>query len=107
MQYKPKRGGGEWGLNVWTLADQDGYVYSWDLYAGKPRGNQAEQGLTFNVVIKLCRLIYNKAHHVFMDNYFSSPALFELSRNQTGACDTLRLNRRGILEKIKTAKPPR
>ena len=89
MQYKPKKQKKpkKWGLNVWTLADQDGYVYNWDLYAGKPKGNQAEQGLTFNVVTKLCRPIYNKGHHVFMDNYFSSPALFdELSRNQPGAC---------------------
>ena len=43
-----------------------------------------------------------------MDNYFSSPALFdELAKNQTGACGTLRLNQRGIPKEIKTAKPPR
>ena len=107
MQYKPKKPK-KWGLNVWTLAGQDGYVYNWDLYAGKPKGNQAEQGLTFNVVTKLCRPIYNKGHHVFMDNYFSSPALFdELSKNQTGACGTLRLNQRGIPKELKNAKPPR
>ena len=86
MQYQPKKPK-KWGLNVWTLADQDGYVYNWDLYTGKPKSNQAEQ------VTRLCRPIYNKGHYVFMDNYFSSPALFdELSRNQTGACGTLRLN---------------
>ena len=97
MQYKPKK----WELKVWTLADQDGYVYNWDLYAGKPKGNQAKQELTFNVVTKLCRPIYNNGHHVFMDNYFSSPTLFdELAKNQTDACGTLRLNQRGIPKEI-------
>ena len=34
MQHKPKKPH-KWGLNVWTLPDQDRYVYNWDLYAGK------------------------------------------------------------------------
>ena len=83
---KPKKPH-KWGLNVWTLADQDGYVYNWDLYAGKKRGGAVEHGLTYDVVTKLCCPIYNKGHHVYMDNYFSSPELFnELANNQTGAC---------------------
>ena len=105
MQYKPKKPH-KWGLNVWTLADQDGYVFNWDLYAGKKRGGAVEHGLTYDVVTKLCRPIYNNGHHVYMDNYFSSPELFnELANNQTGACGTLRLNRRGIPDRVKTAKP--
>ena len=105
MQYKPKKPH-KWGLNIWTLADQHGYVYNWDLYAGRIRGRGVENGLTYRVVTKLCRPIYDKGHHVFMDNYFSSPELFaELARNQTGACGTLRLNRRGVPEELKTAKP--
>ena len=105
MQYKPTKPH-KWGLNVWTLADQHGYVYSWDLYAGRIRGRGVENELTYRVVTKLCRPIYDKGYHVFMDNYFSSPELFaELVRNQTGACGTLKLNRRGVPEELKTAKP--
>ena len=67
MQYKPKKPH-KWGLNVWTLADQDGYVFNWDLYAGKKRGGAVEHGLTYDVVTKLCHPIYNNGHHVYMDN---------------------------------------
>ena len=105
MQYRPKKPH-KWGLNVWTLADQHGYVYSWDLYTGRTRGRGVENGLTYRAVTKLCRPIYDKGHHIFMDNYFSSPELFaELVRNQTGACGTLRLNRHGVPEELNTAKP--
>ena len=39
-----------------------------------------------------------------MDNYFSSPALFEeLADNQTGACGTLRVNRCGVPDAVKRA----
>ena len=104
MQYKLKKPH-KWGLKGWTIADQDGYVYNWDLYAGKERGGAVEHGLTYYVVTNLCHPIYNKGHHVYMDNYFSSPELFnELANNQTSACKTLRLNRRGITNRVKTAK---
>ena len=106
MQYKLKKPH-KWGLNVWTLPDQDSYVYNWDLYAGKKTGGAVEEhGLTYDVVTKLCRPIYNKGHHVCMDNYFSSQELFnELTNNQTGACGTLWVNKRGIPNRVKTGKP--
>ena len=91
---------------MWTRADQDGYVHNWNLYAGKKRGGAVEHGLTYSVVTKLCHPIYNKGHHVCMDNYFSSPKLFnELANNQTSTCKTLQLNRRGITDRVKTGKP--
>ena len=41
--------------------------------------------------------MYGRGHHVYMDNYFGSPSLFEeLQNNQVGACGTLGLNRREI-----------
>ena len=57
------------------------------------------------MVTKLCRPIFDKGHHVYIDNYFSSQELFnELTNNQTGACGTLQLNKRGIPNRVKTAK---
>ena len=58
LQYKSKKPH-KWGLNVWTRADQDGYVHNWNLYAGKKRGGAVEHGLTYSVVTKLCHPIYN------------------------------------------------
>ena len=39
----------------------------------------------------------NKGHHLYVDNWYTSPALFELlHRNKTGACGTIRKNRHGL-----------
>ena len=104
-QYKPKKPH-KWGLNAWTLAEsRTGYVYNWDMYAGKKAVNDP-RGMTFGVVADLARPIYARGHHLYMDNYFSSPALFEeLARNGVGACGTLRLHRNGIPKEAAKAKP--
>ena len=44
----------------------------------------------------------SRGHHVFTDNYNSSPALFaELRDLGFGACGTVRINRRGLPAEIK------
>ncbi|KAJ8305677.1 hypothetical protein KUTeg_016222, partial [Tegillarca granosa] len=44
-------------------------------------------------------------YHVYCDNYFTSPTLFqELASKQTGACGTLRVNRTCVPKEIKKAK---
>ena len=48
----------------------------------------------------------NKGHHVYMDNFFSSPLLFhDLSNHWTGVCRTIRVNRQLVSDKINQAKP--
>ena len=103
-QYKPKKPH-KWGVNAWTLAEsKTGYVYNWEIYEGKQQ-QPTEVGLTQRVVTNLVSSVYGRGHHVYMDNYFSSPNLFdELQQNQVGACGTLRLNRVGIPD-VANAKP--
>ena len=44
---------------------------------------------------------------MYMDNFFTSPALYtELVESQTGACGTLPTNRTGVPQAVKTADPP-
>ena len=101
--YKPNKPH-KWGLNMWVLAEaKSGYAYNMELYTGK--AGHTEVGLTKNVVVSLCRPLFQTGHHVYMDNYFSSPALFcALKDQQLGACGTLRVNRIGVPEAIKKAK---
>ena len=105
--YKPQKPH-KWGLNAWVMTDATtGYVYNLALYTGKSANQeqQADVGLTHRVVTDLVDVIYDKGHIIYMDNYFSSPALFdELADNQTGACGTLCVNRRGVPNAIKSAK---
>ena len=49
--------------------------------------------------------LLDKGHHVYMDNYYSSPELFsELYFRQTYACGTVRQNRKGLPNAVKKAK---
>lgn len=96
LQYMPNKPH-KWGIKVWTLAEaKTGYIYNWQLYTGKA-GPDAGKGLTHRVVTSLCQPLLGRGHHVYCDNFFTSPALFEeLADNQTGACGTLRANRVGV-----------
>ena len=58
--------------------------------------------MTHTVVLKLLEGLENRGHHVYMDNYYSSPSLFQnLRRLGFDACGTVRTNRRGVPEEIK------
>ena len=57
----------------------------------------SEVGATHAIVLKLLEGREGRGHHVYTDNYYSSPALFgDLQRRGFGACGTVRKNRRGL-----------
>ena len=54
------------------------------------------------VVVSLLEGLEGRGHHVYMDNYYTAPALFtELRDLGFGACGTVRVNRRGLPPEIK------
>lgn len=73
-----------------------GYTQSSSI-TGKDDSLGGELGMTAAVVLRLVEPICGLGHHMYMDNLYTSPALFsELCSRGFGACGTLRLNRRGI-----------
>jgi len=61
-----------------------------------------DAGLTHAVVMRLVDPIKHRGHHVYTDNFYTSPQLFhDLRANGFGACGTLRLNRRSLPKSIK------
>ena len=57
------------------------------------------------MVLKLVEGLEQKGHHIYCDNYYTSPALFsDLRRLGFGACGTVRVDRRGMPIEVKTAK---
>ena len=57
----------------------------------------SELGLSGSVVMELMQRYLNKGHHLYVDNWYMGPALFELlHRNKTGACGTVCKNRHEI-----------
>ena len=64
-----------------------------------------ELGLSGSVGMELMRRYLNKGHHLYIDNWFASPAFFEiLHRNRTGACGSVHKNRQGLPSLITKVK---
>ena len=86
------------GIKVWECADSsNGFICDLEIYTGKQRNGNPEQGLGHRVVHNLTRPLVGKNHHVFVDNFFNSLALAaDLLRDQIYICGTVRGNRQGI-----------
>lgn len=102
--YKPNKPH-KWGINCWNVAEScTGYVWNAELYQGK-RNNETEVGMYKTLVSRMCQPLFDRGHHLYMDNLFSSPELYTtLAANQLGACGTLRVNRVGTPDEIKATK---
>ena len=102
LQYIPSKPH-KWGMKIWILAEsKTGYVYNWSLYTGKAAKDRAGRTATHKLVMDICDPVLDLGHHIYMDNFFTSPALFdELGSRGTGACGTLRLKRNGVPECVK------
>ena len=108
LQYMPKKPQ-KWGMKAWVLADSsNGYVWNWKLYTGKDVYTpESPLGLAHRVVLELLDddRLRSKGYRIFTDNFYSSPDLFkDLQKKGFEACGTLRSNRRGIPEDVKSAK---
>ena len=96
------------GFKVWVVADgSNGYFLDLQVYVGK-EGEAVEHGLGERVVLDLTQQFWSRNHHVFCDNYFTSPHLFwELLEHGVYACGTVRQDRRdfpGALRGIHLAR---
>lgn len=64
------------------------------------------RGQAHAVVLALVEGLEGKGHHIYTDNYYSSPSLFsELRERGFGACGTVRVNRRGMPPEMKCNLP--
>ena len=97
IQGKPIR----FGYKAWTLASSTGYIYTFDIYAGKSNSDQASEstgtlGLGGKVVVDLLHNVDSDYHAVYFDNFFTSfDLLTHLKKNGYFACGTMRENRTG------------
>jgi len=62
------------GYKVWSLVDQKGYLWNFDMYIGKV-GDTVQTDLGGSVVKNLSLPIQNKNHCLYLDNYFTSVPL--------------------------------
>ena len=106
----------KWHLKLFEVSDaRSGFVIAFDIYTGK---NQTRCALNANVldpdstqttkvVVGLMQKanLLGKGHHVYLDNYYTSPDLFwELHCKDTFACGTCRQNRKNLPKAVTKAK---
>ena len=101
-QYLPKKPVKR-GIKVWVRGDShNGYFSQFEVYTGAGSNTSPVLGLGGSVVKLLTRPLVGKYHHVFMDNFFTSAALFsDLLLDGIYACGTARSNRKGYPEEFK------
>lgn len=88
-----------------TLSESSsGYVWDLEVYTGKT-GHDPKKGLAYHVVRKLVQGLEGKGFNLFVDNWYSSPQLFEdLAEVGILACGTVHANRRGLPSDIMNLK---
>ena len=72
------------------------------MYLGKQRQHATAQiAATHGTVLQLIRRVEGLGHKIFMDNYFTSPPLFDdLFQRKISVCGTVCLDRRGMPQDI-------
>ncbi|XP_061188017.1 piggyBac transposable element-derived protein 4-like [Saccostrea echinata] len=99
---KPKK----YGIKAYMLSDAvTGYCSRFKLYTGKSDTPASANGATYDLVMDMMRGYFGQGYILYMDNYYSSPKLYtDLFVLGCGATGTLRVNRKGIPQRIKDKK---
>ena len=96
------------GIKVFVICDcQTRVVLDFIVYTGSSTEIELNDNLgkSGSVVMTLMKPYLNKGHALFVDNWYTSPLLFEkLHELKTGACGTVRKNRLGLVKFNKLAK---
>ena len=94
----------KWGIKVFVLADaHNGYIKNLQVYTGKGiesrRANDI--GLCTKVVLDLMEEFDGSGLHLYTDNYYTSPTLYQhLYKHGINACGTCSSSRRGFPKDI-------
>ncbi|XP_045922875.1 piggyBac transposable element-derived protein 4-like isoform X1 [Micropterus dolomieu] len=92
MKDKPTK----WGFKLFILADSaNGYTSNFNVYTGNAK-SQTTSGHSYDAVVALLdKPILGCGYHIYCDNFYTSPKLFQhLSSLNFGACGTYREGRK-------------
>lgn len=110
QQYKPERN--RFGIKTFVLCDcKTGYVLDFIVYTSAISDVDTfskKFGRSGNIVVNLLQQYLGKGHQLFVDNWFSSPALFKFLHSCTiNSCGTIRKRRENMprmKEKLKSGE---
>ncbi|XP_023715315.1 piggyBac transposable element-derived protein 4-like [Cryptotermes secundus] len=91
------------GIKIYKLCNFFGYTYEMTVYLGKQRKLATEEiTSTHGIVLQLIQRVEGLEHKIYMDNYFSSPPLFDdLLDRKINSCGTVRNDRCGMPQEIR------
>ena len=93
----------KWGFKFWVISDPTGYTIDFDVYAGvRQTSEQSGNGLCYDVVMKLVQAFMFQGYELYIDNFYSSPQLFQdLQRIDIRATGTVNMTRKREPDKVK------
>jgi hypothetical protein len=96
----------KFGVKFFELCDaKTGYCKNFTMYAGKDDRDAGNLGKTGKVVMDLVEGLYHSNHHLYVDNFYTSPILFMLSKERgILAAGTARARKGYPRDKLKSTK---
>ncbi|KAL7644212.1 UNVERIFIED_CONTAM: hypothetical protein RMT77_005038 [Armadillidium vulgare] len=92
------------GIKIFKLVDSNGVTVKTNVYTGKM---EEENGFskTETIVVKMMKDFLEKNHHLYTDNFYTTPKLYRyLKEHKTSATGTVRNNRQGMPKDFRTLK---
>uniref|UniRef100_A0A8D0A9A2 PiggyBac transposable element-derived protein domain-containing protein n=1 Tax=Sander lucioperca TaxID=283035 RepID=A0A8D0A9A2_SANLU len=98
----------KYGYKAFVLSEaKSGYVLQWSLYTGHHGDEVTDLGATHVLVRQLMAQHKGKGHELYMDSYYTSPAVAnELANEETGLCGTVSSQRRGMPKALRKTELP-
>jgi hypothetical protein len=86
------------GIKTYKLCETAVYAYDMKVYLGKDKKGADEYLTATHATFRdLCRRVVGVGQKLYMDNFFSSPALFDdLAMKKISSWGTVRPNRQGL-----------
>jgi hypothetical protein len=85
-------------MKIYKLCDSNGYTYDLKVHLGKDRQSTAQRLTAARAIVtELTRKVEGHGHKLYVNDFFSSPALFDdLAKKKVNCCGAVKPNRRGM-----------
>lgn len=93
-------------MKIYKLCDSNGYTYDLKVHLGKDRQSTTQRLTAAHAIVtELTRKVEGRGHKLYVNSFFSSPALFDdLMEKKINCCGAVKPNRRGMPRDLESGK---